>query len=121
MSDLDEVFDAVAAYFSIMAAPTRLKIMHTIGQQERSVTEIVDEVGATQTNVSRHLGLMHQSRVVTRRKEGTQVFYRIADPTMIDICRGACVRIARTMDERKPLRKKLIKLAPVAFSRKSKS
>ncbi len=117
MSDLNEVFDAVAAYFSILSEPTRLKILHAICQSERSVNQIVDEVDATQTNVSRHLSLMNRSGTVARRKEGNQVFYRIADPTMIELCRSVCLRIASAMDERKALRKRLMKFVPAPAAR----
>ena len=110
MTEPDEVFDAVAAYFSILSEPNRLKIMHAICQQERSVNQIVEEVGATQTNISRHLNLMHRGGVVTRRKEGNQVFYRIADPVMVEICRTVCMRIASSIENRQPLRQDLMRL-----------
>ena len=110
--ELDRVFGAVAAYFSVMSEPTRLKILNAICKEEKSVNQIVEEVGATQTNVSRHLGLMHRSGVVSRRKESNQVFYQIADPAMMEICRTVCLQIAGQIDEREPLRKELLKLIP---------
>lgn len=112
MEELDAVFDVVASYFSVMSEPTRLKIMHAICQEEKSVNNIVDELGATQTNVSRHLGLMYRAGVVAKRKDGNQVFYRIADPAMVEICRTVCTQIAGRMDERQPLRKSLVRLLP---------
>ena len=112
MSELDDVFEAVATYFSVMSEPTRLKIIHAICQEERSVNQIVDELGATQTNVSRHLGLMYRSGVISRRKEGNQVFYRIADPAMVEICRTVCIQIAGQIDEQQPMRKGLLKILP---------
>jgi len=117
MNELDPVFDAVAAYFSVLSEPTRLKIMHAVCNGERSVSDIVAETGATQTNVSRHLGLMHRHGVLTRRREGTQVFYRVADPTMVDLCRSVCNRIAGTIEERRPLRRQFLKLLPAAKKR----
>jgi DNA-binding transcriptional ArsR family regulator len=112
MKNLEGVFEAVAAYFSVMSEPMRLKILHAICQEEKSVNEIVEQLGATQTNVSRHLGVMYRARVVAKRKEGNQVFYRISDPEMIQICRTVCAQIAGQMDERRPLRKDLLKLLP---------
>ena len=116
MSELDDVFEVVAAYFSMMSEPTRIKIIHAICQKEKSVNEIVEDLGATQTNVSRHLGLMYRSGVVARRKEGNQVFYRISDQAMVDICRTVCIKIAGQIDERQPLRKGLLKLVPSRHS-----
>ena len=111
MNELDDAFDAVAAHFSILSEPTRLKIMHAICHEERSVNQIVEEVGATRTNISRHLNLMHRGGVVSRRKEGTQVFYRIVDPTMAEMCRTVCVRIGSAIENRQPLHKGVMQLA----------
>jgi len=109
--DLDRVFAVVARYFGVLSEPTRLKILHTICQDERSVSAIVEETGATQTNVSRHLGLMLHAGVVSRRREGSTVYYRVADPEFVEICRSVCVQIAGRIDEQKPLRKDLLSFA----------
>ena len=109
--DLDRVFAVVARYFSVLSEPTRLRIMHTICQEERSVTAIVEATGFTQTNVSRHLALMHSVGVVGRRREGNAVYYQITDPEFVEICRTVCVRIAGQIDNQKPLKKDLLQFA----------
>ena len=110
-SELDRVFAVVARYFGLLSEPTRLKILHAICQAERSVTAIVAATGATQTNVSRHLALMHQAGVVSRRRDGSCVYYRVADPEFVEICRSVCVQIASRIDDQKPLRKDLLQFA----------
>ena len=50
--------------------------------------------------------------VLTRRKEGNQVYYRVADTSMVEICRTVCNQIAGRMDEKKPLRRELLRLLP---------
>jgi DNA-binding transcriptional ArsR family regulator len=110
-NELDRVFAVVARYFGVLSEPTRLKILHAICQDERSVSAIVDATGATQTNVSRHLGLMLNAGVVSRRRDGNAVYYRVADPEFVDICRSVCVQIAGRIDEQKPLRKDLLQFA----------
>lgn len=112
MDELDPVFDAVASYFSVLSEPTRLRIMHAICETEKSVSQIVEEIGSTQTNASRHLSLMYRSGVLARRKEGSQVYYRVADASMIEVCRTVCNQIAGSMDEKKPLRRELLRLLP---------
>jgi len=109
--DLERVFASVARYFSLLSDPTRLKILHSICQAEQSVTAIVGATGATQTTVSRHLGLLHQAGVVSRRRERSLVYYRVADPMFVDICRSVCVQIASRIDERTPLRNELLEFA----------
>lgn len=112
MDQLGDAFDAVASYFSVLSEPMRLRIMHSICETEKTVSQIVEEIGATQTNVSRHLGMMHRSGVLARRKEGNQVYYRAADAAMVELCRGVCKRISKQMDEKTPLRRELLRLMP---------
>ena len=83
MSEVDEIFEEVADYFSVMSEPARLKIIHAICQSERTVSDIVEVAGLTQSNISRHLGLMYRHGLLARRREGNQIFYRMADDTMI--------------------------------------
>ncbi len=110
-NELEPVFVAVARYFSLLADPTRLKILHAICQAEQSVSAIVAATGVTQSNVSRHLGMLHRAGVISRRRERSLVYYRIADRAFIDICRSVCVQIASRIDERAPLRDGLLEFA----------
>ncbi len=117
MDELAPVFDAVSAYFRVLSEPTRLRIMHAICETEKPVSQIVADVAATQTNVSRHLSLMHRAGVLTRRKQGSQVYYGIADASMVEICRTACNQIAWHLGEKKPLRRELLRLLPTPRKR----
>ena len=114
MDELDEVFKVVADYFGILSEPSRLKILHAICQEEKSVSQIVELVGLSQTNVSRHLNQLHKARVVARRKEGTTVLYNVSDPVLVDLCRMACNRIAAGIEEKQPLKEGLMDLMPSA-------
>ena len=64
-------------------------------RSEASVGEILDEVGGTQANVSKHLSVLHASALVGRRKNGTRTVYRIADPTLLKICSIVCDGVER--------------------------
>lgn len=112
MDELTEGFDVVASYFSMLSETTRLRIMHAICDEEKTVSQIVEELGATQTNVSRHLSLMYRGGMVARRKAGNQVYYRIADEEMVNICREVCNHIADKIGKDKPIRSKLLRLMP---------
>jgi DNA-binding transcriptional ArsR family regulator len=112
MDERSHAIDAVASYFGVLSEPTRIRIMHVICEHEKTVSQIVEELGASQTNVSRHLGIMHRSGVLARRKERNQVYYRTADAVMVDLCRSVCKRISERMDEKMPLRRELLRLMP---------
>jgi DNA-binding transcriptional ArsR family regulator len=97
--ELDRLFEVVSGYFGLLAEPTRLKILNTICDGERSVSDIVERVGSSQTNVSRHLNLMYGRGVLKRRRDGATVYYSISDPNVVTLCRTACVHIAGQQDD----------------------
>ncbi|WP_242489883.1 ArsR/SmtB family transcription factor [Noviherbaspirillum cavernae] len=91
---MGEIFEEVANYFSLLCEPTRLKILYAVCNGERSVGEIVTEVESTQANVSRQINMLYRARILARRKEGTQVYYRIEDQKTIAMCKTVCSQIA---------------------------
>ena len=90
MSIPDSVLENVARCFNILGEPTRLKIFRSVCHGERCVSDIVAEVGSSQTNISRHLGVMYHAGVLGRRRDGSQMFYFVGDPVFVDICRTLC-------------------------------
>lgn len=108
---MTQVFSVVARFFSVLSEPMRLRILHAICQDERSVSAIVGATGATQTNVSRHLALMLQAGLVSRRRDGNNVYYRVADVESVVICRSVCAQIASRIDGQKPLKRELLQFA----------
>jgi DNA-binding transcriptional ArsR family regulator len=98
--ELERLYEVVSDYFGLLAEPTRLKILSAICDGERSVSDIVERVGASQTNVSRHLNLMYGKGVLKRRRDGQMTFYSIADANVVTLCRTACVHMASQLDEK---------------------
>ena len=105
MDEMTEVFESVARYFALLAEPARLRILHSICQEEKSVGQIVEESGMTQTNVSRHLNMMYLAGALKRRREGAMVFYAVSDSTLTDLCRTVCVRVSAELDGDKKLKR----------------
>lgn len=87
--------EEVAMRFRALSEPMRLKILRRLFRSEASVGEILEEVGGTQANVSKHLSVLHASALVGRRKNGTRTVYRIADPTLLKICSIVCDGVER--------------------------
>ncbi|MBP5091079.1 MAG: helix-turn-helix transcriptional regulator [Bacilli bacterium] len=75
----DEILDLMESVLNVASDFTRLKIMYSIMKEEKSVSEIVEEVGASQSLVSHQLSVLKNSDLVSTRKEGTKVYYRLAD------------------------------------------
>lgn len=94
MNEENYVFEQVAHYFGLLADPTRLRILSCLCAEERPVKEVVETVGLTQANISRHLNILFRAGVVARRREGNSVFYRVVDPNFVDICRTVSITVA---------------------------
>lgn len=75
----DEILDRMESVLNIASDFTRLKIMYAIMKEEKSVSEIIEEVGASQSLVSHQLSVLKNADLVSTRKDGTKVFYRLAD------------------------------------------
>lgn len=94
MDETTQVFEQVAHYFGLLSDPTRLRILSSLCAEERPVHEVVDHIGLTQANISRHLNILYRAGVVGRRREGNSVLYRVVDPNFVDICRTVSVTVA---------------------------
>ena len=91
----DAARDRVAARFRVLGEPTRLKILERLFRAPASVGEILESVGGTQANVSKHLALLHAGGLVARQKKGLRTVYSIADPTLERICEIVCGAVSR--------------------------
>jgi len=86
----DKAIVQIARRFSVLSEPMRLRLVHALFAGEMSVSELVVASGGTQANVSRHLQYLAHDGVLTRRKEGLQVFYAIGDPSIYKLCELVC-------------------------------
>ena len=92
--ELGFIFDRAAQYFSLLSEPARLRIIQAVCTDERSVQDVVDLTSLPQPNVSRHLSMLYRAGVLSRRREGTFVFYKISDAMITELCRTVCVKLA---------------------------
>jgi ArsR family transcriptional regulator len=95
----DELLDVMAEKFRMLADPTRLAILRTLMAGERSVGQVVEETGRGQANVSKHLKLLTEAGLLSRRKTGLQVFYRVDDPLVEQLCNLVCQTIIRDVED----------------------
>jgi DNA-binding transcriptional ArsR family regulator len=89
----DDALQMIAERFKVLSEPMRLKILHTLWAGEQTVGEIIAATGALQANVSKHLGLLQQAGLVSRRKDGLNVYYRICDETVFELCEVVCASL----------------------------
>lgn len=95
----EPLVEFIAARFKVLSEPMRIRILDRLRAGERSVGELVDELGTSQQNISRHLATMHRDGVLGRRREGNRVVYWIADPAVLELCEHVCTSFQRHVDE----------------------
>lgn len=82
--------DLVAARFRMLGEPLRVRLIQALRDGERSVSDLVEALEATQPNVSKHLRLLQQAGIVGRRHQGNLVFYFVDDPSVFELCDAVC-------------------------------
>lgn len=86
----DAALEKVAERFKALSEPTRLTLLYSLMDGEKTVSRLVEETGISQANVSKHLGLLLDAGILGRRKQGTSAYYRIADETVFELCDVVC-------------------------------
>lgn len=86
----DKMMDLVARRFRTLGEPYRLRMLQTLESGEMSVGDMVAALEGNQPNVSKHLQILHEAGLVSRRREGTTIFYSISDPMVFKLCDLVC-------------------------------
>ena len=90
-----EHFEMIAELFKVFADASRLSILHALKAGPKSVGELVEELGSTQANISKHLRIMYDARILKRVKQGTSAFYEIDDEIIFPLCDLICDNLNR--------------------------
>lgn len=94
----DLVFESAAELFGLLSTPVRLKIISAVCNGERNVSELLEHIDTTQPNMSQHLATLYRAGVLGKRREGTQIFYRLQSERVATLCRAVCTQVAMELD-----------------------
>lgn len=94
----DEAFEMLGERFKAFAEPMRLRLIYALMDGEKTVSELVEETNSLQANVSKHLRMLLELGIVGRRKQGLNSYYRIADPTVFELCDLMCGSIQHRLE-----------------------
>jgi ArsR family transcriptional regulator len=94
----DAMFELAAETFRVMSAPMRLKIINCLCDEEKNVGQLLEEIDTTQPNMSQHLNTLFKAKILGRRREGVQIYYRIINERVVTLCRALCTQIAIDSD-----------------------
>ena len=98
LNNQDRVFESVAQLFALLATPMRLKIIRAVCEKEKNVSELLALIDTTQPNMSQHLATLHRRGVLSRRREGAQIYYKLRSERVATLCRAVCTQVAIEMD-----------------------
>jgi DNA-binding transcriptional ArsR family regulator len=88
-----ENFVKIAQLFKVFSDASRLMILHILKSGPKSVGELVQALGTTQANISKHLRIIHEANILNREKHGTSVIYSIDDAFVLPLCELACTKL----------------------------
>ena len=94
----DNVYESVAELFSLLSTPIRLKIIGALCNGEKNVSQLLAEIDTTQPNMSQHLSTLYRAGVLGKRRDSTQIYYRLQSERVATRCRAVCTQVAIELD-----------------------
>ena len=91
--------ELVAQRFRVLGEPMRLRLLDRLRDGGATVGELQEALGASQQNVSKHLGILHAAGMVSRTKQGNRTVYAISDPGVFELCDQVCGGVRRQINE----------------------
>ena len=86
----EALVELIAQRFRVIGEPMRIRVLDALRDGPMTVGELTEALGASQQNVSKHLGVLAQAGIVGREKDGNRVRCFIADDTIFDLCERVC-------------------------------
>lgn len=93
-----QAIELVAHRFKLLGDPMRLTLLHALQSGEKSVNQLVEETGASQPNISKHLAALRNAGLVKRRKETNMAYFSIAAPFIFQLCQIVCEGINQEIE-----------------------
>jgi DNA-binding transcriptional ArsR family regulator len=95
----EPLIELVAQRFRVLGEPMRIKMLDHLRDGDATVSELQEALGASQQNISKHLGVLHAAGMVSRTKQGNHARYAISDPTVFELCDEVCGGVRRQLEE----------------------
>ena len=91
-----QLVEQAAERFRLLSDPTRLRLLNELDDNdELAVGELAERAGVGISNTSKHLHQLERQGIVAKRRSGTTILYRIADPTLAELCELVCSALRR--------------------------
>jgi DNA-binding transcriptional ArsR family regulator len=104
------IYQVKADFFKTLAHPARIRVLELLRDGERSVGELIPEVGLEASHLSQQLGILRRANVLQARKEGSTVRYSVTDPRIFELLEVAKAILTNTLTETRQLLAELERL-----------
>ena len=91
----DPLVDLIAQRFRVLSEPNRIRLLDALREGPSTVADMQASTGASQQNISKHLGMLLDAGMVRRVKDGNRAYYSIADESLFDLCEQVCGSLRR--------------------------
>ena len=79
------IYQVKAEFFKTLAHPARIRVLEVLRDGDRTVSELIPEVGIESSHLSQQLGIMRRANLVQSRKEGATVVYSVSNPMIFQL------------------------------------
>jgi DNA-binding transcriptional ArsR family regulator len=93
----NDLAELIAQRLRVIGEPMRIRLLDRLRDDEATVTELTEALGASQQNVSKHLAVLAGVGIIARRRAGNHAYYRIADEGVFALCEQVCGSVQRQL------------------------
>lgn len=80
---MKEIYRLHAEICKVFSNPIRLEILNLLRDKEMSVTALMNDTGLNQANISQHLSIMKSKSIVSSKRNGKNIYYKLTSPKII--------------------------------------
>lgn len=95
----EPLIELVAQRFRVLGEPMRIRLLDRLREGDATVGELQEALGASQQNISKHLGILLAAGMVARTKQGNHARYSISDPSVFELCDQVCGGVRRQLQD----------------------
>ena len=95
----EALVELIAQRFRIIGEPMRIRLLDALRDGPLTINELTETLGASQQNVSKHVGVLAQAGIVAREKDGNRVRCSIADESIFELCELVCGGLRKQLTE----------------------
>ncbi|MFQ6616596.1 MAG: ArsR/SmtB family transcription factor [Fidelibacterota bacterium] len=101
------LYEMHASVCAVLANPKRIRIIDSLRDGEKAAGELARGIGITKANLSQHLNVMKTNGIVSSRRDGVSIYYRIANPKIVTACELIRDVLMEQLEEMSRLREEL--------------